>query len=603
MEPHQAHDSPVTTKHVNAPIPPLAKGGQGGFRTKAGKAGNLIAGLSLTAIVLALFVLWTCKGLHSARLSESVRSDLPMLELNVKLIDVNGNAIAPGPSRLLGTAAKGEQKPAAAVPEGCAELMGGDTGERSTLGDMKDRPGDCPKTATWIVRRHPIAFSLYFQDANKLLALFDGHTQAKELFQTRFFQGIFYDPLHSAGVRAEDLKLEGLQGAFLATLLREALQARSELHYDLAHGKKGFVFSFVREACPFAAKALPAAVRALARNGYRIPKLSEPVIEMRIGLQRFFLTQYEDRVYLANGLEALLNVMESLPAPVKNLPKTPLVLTTRAEAFVDKLLPVMVGEPTWSLDLGIDFSEEAPGVLQFAPGKCARQLRPKIFKGVPAGIPQDVLGAVVTSFHLTPGMTKEEWQRLASQGPGEPTPSGVPEAGVAILWDLTAEDDPPSQIGVVIANQTAPDEVDSFKRYFADQELTAACGGGTVFLAATSRSLLTRMKEACERQSLSVLDWERGAKTKAFENAQLMLFMNPGTAMRELLLAGGAKSGETGDFEPQWKQQYEKAKEAMRQDGAKVFKTLPIVAYAGSASATAPTVQLKGFTVTQGVSR
>ena len=567
------------------------------------KTGKLIAGLCLTVVALVLFFLWTCKGLHTARLSDSVRSDLPILDLTVKLIDVDGNAIAPQSSRLVDTAATEAPKPAAAIPEGCTELIGGDTGERSTLADLKDRPVECPKTATWIVRRHPIAFSLYFQDAGKLLTLFDGSTQAKELFQSRFFQGIFYDLLHSASVRAEDLKLEDLQGEFLATLLREALQARGELHYDLAHGKKGFVFSFERDACPFAAKALPAAVRVLARNGYRIPRLSEPVIEMRIGLQRVFVTQYEERVYLANGLEALLNAIESLPPPAKNLPKTPLVLTTRAEAFVDKLLPVMVGEPTWTIDLGIDFSDEAPGVLQFTPGKFASRLRPKIFKGVAAGIPQDVFAAVVTSFHLAPGMTAQEWQQLASQGPGEPVPGGASEAGMAILWDLVAEDDPLSHLGVVIANQTTPDEVDTFKRYFADQELTAACGGGTVFLAATSRSLLSRMKESCERQSLSVLDWERGAKTKVVENAQLVLFMNPGTAMRELLLTGGARSGDTGDFEPQWKRQYEKAKEAVRQDGEKVFRALPIFAYAGNAATTAPECRLKGFTVKQGVSR
>ena len=528
-----------------------------------------------------------------------------MLDLNLKLIDINGDEIAPTPkSRLLGTARKSEQKSAEPASEECPELVGGDTGERSTLAGLKDRPSDCPKIATWVVRCHPIAFSLYFQDANKLLALFDGNTPARELFQTRFFQGIFYDPLHSVGIRAEDLKIEGLQGAFLATLLREALQARGELHYDLTHGKRGFVFSFVRDACPFAAKALPAAVRVLARNGYRLPGLSEPVIEMRIGLQRVFLTQYEDRVYLANGLEALLNVIESLPPPTKkDLPKTPLILTTRAEAFVDKILPVMVGEPTWAIDLGIDFSEETPGALQFAPGKFARQLRPKIFKGVPAGIPHDAFAAVLTSFHLAPEMTTQEWQRLASRGPMEPAPGGAQEAGVAILWDLSAEYDPPSNIGMVIANQGAPDEAEQFKRYFADQELTASCGGGTVFLAATSRNLLTRMKESCEHQSLSVLDWERGAKTQAFENSQLVLFINPGTAMRELFLAGGAKSGDTGDFEPEWKQQYEKAKEAMRQDGEKVFRKLPIIAYAGSASPTAPTVQLKGFTVTQGAAR
>ena len=157
-------------------------------------------------------------------------------------------------------------------------------------------------------------------------------------------------------------------------------------------------------------------------------------------------------------------------------------------------------------------------------------------------------------------------------------PGETAEAGVAILWDFNADYDPPSHMGVVIANQTSPDEVDDFRRYFTDRDLTASCGGGTVFLAATSRGLLTRMKEACDRQSLSVLDWERGAKTETLHSAQLLLFMDPGTAMRELFLAGGAKRADAGEFAPEWKQQYEKAKEAMRTDSEKVFRVLPILA-------------------------
>ena len=342
--------------------------------------------------------------------------------------------------------------------------------------------------------------------------------RVKELFQTRFFQGIFYEPLHSASVRAEDLNLEGLEGAFLARLIREALQAHGELHYDISHGKKGVVFSFVRDECAFASKALPVAVRVLARSGYRIPKLQEPILEMRIGLQRVFLTQYGDRVYLANGLEGLLNVIESLRPPEKNLPKTPLALTIRTEAFVDKLLPVMVGQPTWAVNLGLGLSEEAPGVLQFAPGKFAGHLRPKLFKGVLAGIPHDAFAAVSTSFYLAPNMTSEEWKRLATQGPEGPAQNRPEEAGVALLWDLTSAEEQSSNVGIVIANQTTPDEIEKFKQYFADPKLTAECGGGTVFLAATSRNLLSRMKESCEPQSLSVLDWERGARTKDIEN-------------------------------------------------------------------------------------
>lgn len=564
---------------------------------------TVAAAVSLTVLAFIVLFLWTCKGFHTAGLSEFVRSDLPMLELKLRLVDIKGDAILPEQSRLVEKALQEEQRPSADPAEGCPELVGGDTEERSTLSEMKDRSKDCPQVATWQVTIHPLAFSIYFQEGKKVLSLLEECSPVRELFQTRFFQGTFLDPLHTAGVRAEDLNLEGLEGAFLARLIRDAIQAHGELHYDISHGKRGFVFSFVRDECPFASKALPVAVRVLARSGYRIPKLKEPVLEMRVGLQRFFLTQYEDRIYVANGLEALLNVIESLCPPEKSLPESPLVLTIRAEAFVDKVLPVMVGKSTWPVSLGFELSENNPGVIQFAPGRFAGHLRSKLFKGVLAGIPHDAFAAMAASFYLAPGMTPEEWKRLADEGPQNPAQNQPEEAGIAVVWDLASSEEKPSSIGVIVSNQTTPNEIDEFKRTFADPKLTAECGGGTIFLAATSRNLLARMKESCKGQSLSILDWERGTRKKDVETAQLLFFMNPATAARELFLAGGAKSGDPGDFEPQWKKQYEKAKELMREDGEKVFHSLPIFAYAGNAGTVAEIIQLKGFTVKQGAAR
>jgi len=607
---------------------------------KAKKSTNVVrTGLAAVAAVVALLLFWTCNDLQTAPLSHYVRSDLPMLDLELQFINLKREKIPPEKTKLgspekeepaaktpeTATKEKGStaketdtttQEPASgsqeetstpeetATTEMCPELFGGDTKSGSTSTSAKDRGADCPKTATWRVKRHPIGYSLTFQEPDKFLSLFEGNTKVKELFQSKLFQGVFYDPLHSASVRAEDLNLEGAEGAFLAKLVKEALHAHAVLHYDVVHGKKGFVFSFVRSECSYLSKVLPIIGRVLARSGYRTAKLKEPVLEAKIGLQRIFLTQYDDRIYLSNGLEALFNVLESLSPPEADLPKMPLVLTVRGEAFVDKLLPVMVGRPAVSVQLGFGLSEDSLGILQFPAGKLARKLHPKIFKGVLAGIPHDVSAAVATSYYLSPTMTTEAWQQMASKGPDDDAaPEGPREAGFALLWDLTSEGDRLSNIGVVIANQTTPDEVDQFKHYFADPALTTECGGGTVFLAATSSALLARMRESCAGQSLSVLNWERGARTKEYETAQLLLFMNPGTAMRELFLAGGAKSGEEGEFEPEWKQQYEKAKEGMREDGEKVFRSLPIFAWSGNTAPTADVIQLKGITVKQGASR
>jgi hypothetical protein len=526
-----------------------------------------------------------------------VRSGLPVLELDIEFINLKGKKVTPEHSRLVDKTAETRRRIPTPATESCPELIGGDTRNGYQPSEKEKRGENCPNIARWLVKRHPIALSLYFREGKQVLEVFETEARVKELFASRFVQGLFYEPLHSAGIRAEDLRLEGFDGAFLARLIREAVAAHGELHYDAAHGRKGFVFSFVRDECPFAAKALPVIASVLARSGYRIPRLKEPVLEMRIGRQRIFLTQVKDRVYLANGLEGLINVLESLPPPSRDLPRTPLVLTVRAEALVEKFLPVVVGAPTWKADFGFELSPEAAGTLQFAAGKPAKHLRPKLFKGVLASIPHDVFAALVTSFHPSPEMTNEQWRQLATGGPGDRVAAGPEEGGFALLWDLSSEDGPISHLGVVIANQTAPDEVEKFKQYFAYRISTAECGGGTVFLAATSSTLLARMRESCESQSLSVLDWEQGARTNEYEAAQLFLFMNPATGMRELFLAGGAKGNELEDFDPQWKQNYEKALAAMRAEGERVFASLPIFAYAGSAAPTAELVRLKGLTV------
>lgn len=558
--------------------------------------------LAVAACVAILF-LWMWQGLPKAHLSAFVRGDLPMLALDLKFIDINRNEIPAGETRLAGQSPASVAAPAPGA-DACPEIIGGDIrgGAGVKAGDrLSDK---CPKTVKWVVKRHPIGLSLYFAEPQEVLSFVEKNKSFNEIRQSRFVRGIFHDPLRNAGIRAEDLGLEGLEGMFVATLIKESIAAHGQLHYDAVHGRKGFVYSFVRNECPYAAKALPVVCRVLARSGYKVPKLKEPILEMNIGLQRVFITEYETRVFVANGLEALINVLESIqPLKGTEIPNTPIVLRVRAEAFVDNLLPVMTGRPAFEMDLGFGLSGNTPDVLCFPAGKFAGHLRPGIFKGVLAAIPHDAFAAVAASFHLPPEVTPEAWKKLATEGPGDPPATGPGEAGVAFIWDLSSDGDAVTNMGVVIANQSAPDEAQRFKTLFTDPKLTADCGGGTVFLAASSGMLLTRMKEACERQSFSVLDWEKGSLAEAFSSRQLLFFLNPGTGMRELFLAGGARGDDQTDAAKPWKQQYEKAKAGMRLDSETVFGNLPIFAYSGNAAQATGTVVLKGVTVRQGAAK
>ncbi len=256
----------------------------------------------------------------------------------------------------------------------------------------------------------------------------------------------------------------------------------------------------------------------------------------------------------------------------------------------------------------------APGkgieTIQFDSGKFGRHLRAKVFPGVFAGIPHDVFAAAAASFHLPADMTQENWRELAGDGPGENVPAVPEEGGIAVIWDLDHFEDGLTDIGVVIANQTSPERAADLERYFRDEDLTAECGGGTVYLAATSKNLLARMKESCAGQSLSIRDWERGAKRGAYETAQMVVLMNPAIAFRELSLAGGGgddeedeprrgRTSEANDLSSDLAH-HKKARDAMQKQSAKLFSSFPIFAFAGKSDAGANMVRMKGFTVMQG---
>ena len=533
-------------------------------------------------------------------LKDVVKSDLPILDLAVQFIDGQSEEIA-GEKTRLGHKAEPTADKAAPNPS-CSELVGGDASGVTDLAEVKKRAVDCKAAARWMVRRHPIALSLTVNNGQQLSDFLTKDKKLGELTNNRFFQGVFHDPLRDAGITAEDLQLDGLQGAFLRPVLAETLSAGAVLHYDIIHGKRGFVFSFVEERCTYFTKVLPVMAKVLGRSGYRVSTLQELVVEMRIGRQRLFLTRSDGRIFLANGLESLLNVLENAPATVKAFEDLPLVVTLRSQAYVANILPVLVGTEDWDLQLGLDLSETSPGRLGFPAGKLTQNLTAKIYRGVGASIPRDVFAALISSYALSPEMTSAEWQELASKGPSQPAASQPEEGGFALIWDLDGATDEITQVGVVIANPKNPGASGKFKQYFRRSERTAECGGGAVFLAATSDKLLTRMKESCRGQSASMLEWQGREAGAPLDTAQLYFFLNPGSGARELFFAGGAaaKGQDNGDFAPQWKKEYEQAKAAMRQDGEKFFSALPILAYSGSVAQAAKTVVLQGGMVKQG---
>ena len=549
--------------------------------------------LSLISVAVALTAtagVVAYRQLSSKSLAQLARADLPTLALIVKLRDIAGNELAAESSRIA------DSKPLPEGDERCPALSGGDTASATVADANVARPADCPRSAAWYVKKHPIALTLTFNDGPTFLNWWDSQPQVKALADSRFVQGLFFGLLQSLKVKAEQLNLQGLQGEFLGQLLRDAIGAEAQLHYDLAHAGQGWVLSYRRNASRYSDQALPALAGWLASSAYKVDRLPQPILETRIGLQKLFFSELEGRIYLAQSLEALLNVLESLPAQDET-GNAALRLTVRTEAVVANLLPAIAGAPTYPVQWDFALHDGELGSLNLPAARWQKQLHGQLFEGVLASIPHDAFAAVAAAVAVPADLTVEDWRAFADTGPAV-TPSGPEPAGIGLVWDFSA-DSPSGAVGVIVANPGQPQASPAYAQYLKNPESGAECAGGSLFLAASSESLLTRMKDACARQSLSPLDWQHGAEKQRLQAAQVVAFVNPATALRELFLAGGAGNNEDiGDFAPRWQQDYEAAKTAMRREGEQWFSGLPILSYAGKVSGDAG-ARLEGKMVQQ----
>ncbi|GAB6139862.1 hypothetical protein JCM14076_05910 [Methylosoma difficile] len=544
----------------------------------------LVSALGLTATAGIL----SYQHIQRMPFGQMLKPGLPMLDLTVVLHDLDNNKLT-AESRI------GSPEPPPSGDSHCPALSGGDTHSATVISPWQKRPEDCPQQAVWHVKKHPIALTVHFNDGEEVLAWWDSQAQVKALRDSRFMQGLFLGWLNSLKIKAEQLKLSGLQGEFLGKLLRDAIAADADLHYDIAHDKQGWVLSY-RRGSDFSEQALPALAGLLASNGYRLAKLPEPIVSVRIGLQSFVVTEYQRRIYLAQSLEALLNVIESINEDEDHA-DTPLSLTLRTEALVGSFLPVLTDSGTAPIELSFNLEDGQLGDLYLPEGPWQKPLHEKIFAGVLASIPHNTFAAFAGSYYLPPTMTNADWQQFADHGP-QPTRSADEPAGLALIWDFE-HSEPGGALGIAIANPKQPENSEAYRQYLRHSEFGDSCAGGTVFLAASKAYLLNSMKAACEKQAPSPLDWQHGSEKERYLSAQLVSFINPATALRELFLGGGAgDSQDLGNFAPHWQQDYEQAKAAMRQDGEKLFRSLPIFSYAGQAEG-GDKVGLEGKTISQ----
>jgi hypothetical protein len=299
-----------------------------------------------------------------------------------------------------------------------------------------------------------------------------------------------------------------------------------------------------------------------------------------------------NRVSIGTSLEGLLNVLSNENALLPPQGEVPLhtsaLAVVRGEAFLDKLLPVVVGKNEAPIVLALSLSREHSAIshAQIPDGPYTTALSTEPFQGVVASVPKDILGALITSAKVPVDQPVAQWSfaSAATKNSG----------GLALLWDVHGEDGT-FHYGVAVA---APSDLDvgqdneRLRSFLSEGAVATTCAGSSVWLGASSDLLLSRMQEACNKRSLSIIDGKEPGSASHFSKQQISLLFNSKVAVKELYRLGGgatyssddAASGEVA------------AQKKLLAETDRVADTLPILGFAGGVEiGKAGKITLKGF--------
>jgi hypothetical protein len=570
------------------------------------------------------------KVLKSYSLKDSLAPQTPTLDLKVvyynvsgEQLDGSGRVVPPTPTQPESSRSNGvlteTPTPTAATPAAqpsveptitptpmptpttvaCPAIVGGDL-LRSMPPQRANHyydatPVPCPLKATWNVYRHPIGVSLFVKDGAKLLDWYEKNPDFNKLRESSVWKGLLDQMRVILKVRAEDLQLDDWKGEFLQPLFREAVSADAALHYDVAHGYGGVVLTFDRSKAPLLGRALPVLIRTLGASAYDIPSQADPIVEIRLQGSKLFVTQVADRVYIGSSVEGLLNVLAAgtlIPPDGAGS----VVGVIRAEAFFEKLLTTMVAAEAWpvsfSLDLSATTTSLAEAVVPQAKFFQVLDLQPML--GVVAAVPHDALASMVVSAKVPLDKPVAEWSfDVASKSTS---------SGLSLVWDVQVGGK--VQVGIAIsapvgATTTEKDGAQkegalTASDFLSSGAVSSTCAGGAVWLGASSDGLLSRMREACNKQSLSILDI-KGIDPAAISGQQVALLFNSNLALRELYKLGG------GEVLPKEKSTpLSEALKRLQGEVVTLAKSLPVVGLSGGTAPNQSGIRMKGFSATLG---
>jgi hypothetical protein len=427
--------------------------------------------------------------------------------------------------------------------------------------------------------RAPIAVSVYVLDGGSLLAWASSNPSARAILDSELVQGMSKDVLRAIRVRGEDLKLQGVQGPFLDALARDVISANAVIHYDHSRGRRGYVLAFERGRSSLAGRLLPLIVGAVGKREYRVGSLGVSIIEIVLGPQRLFVTERGGEVYLGSSVAALLNLILESPPPPSGAQGT-IAVTARAEAWLRDLVPATTGQDHFDLTWTADLREKnSPGEIRAGSAEFFGLLQPSLDQAVLSAMPRDAFAVVAASVPFPHAQASDDRQRFEAD-------PGAKSAGIAIAWDFELTDKLRTQVGVA-ALARRDEEQPALASLVSDGAFSDQCAGGAVLLAATSELLLTRMREACNGQSIGLDDRIPAGN----EAPQIVLAVAAGDALVQVLDRGiGVAKEERISGIPNdagvadWRKKYDEAVEHARDSAVKTLAALPNVVFTGRAT-------------------
>jgi hypothetical protein len=573
------------------------------------RAVRLVVVLALIAFLATCALIAAGRMLKGYSLRDALSPDVPVLELHVAFVDTlakatgSDKAEAPAGEAKEKSASEGDARASVTTPstDVCPEVVGGDLGRsepKRRRSFFEPTPLPCPLKATWRVYRNPVVASLFFVRGIDVIDWYEANPKVTSFRESDLWKGLVRQLAETLKIRAEELQLEDWKGEFLGPLVRDALAANASLHYDLIHGSGGFLFAFDRSRAPLVDKALPIVVRGLATNAYEAKGYEQPLVEIRFYGRTFYLTQVGDRVSVSSSLEGLLNIQDQSPFALPQGEQGSLVAVVRPESFMDKLLVSTVGVSQWPISIAFELSRTVSTLdgARVPRARAFQSLASSTDGGVLASLPHDALAAVALSAHVPLEQPVSEWSISA------PTTGGT--AGLGLVWDVSGKDKR-FDVGLAVAAPAGANVQVRPQDFVSSRGVVTTCAGGAVWLAASSDPLLVRMRESCERQSLSIRDLS-GLKAGDLEAQQVSLVFNTGVMLHELFVLGGGDTSEAvsdgaSTTEGEAPEDPEKdARERIAKMIAEVVPSLPVLGLMGRLNDPHSDLRLKGFMSTHG---